>query len=373
MKCCVESCLCNDTEYWTGWIHTAEYHERWTEEWDEYIPEQSHTDDKGRTIVDSPAHWEHRISHHPPCWTMHGSNKEKYDIDQASYVHLCNSWGNNNITFAGPNYQQTSVGDGKVWTTRWNNKRDTMVTCTTAHSYQNRVQASKSIFKFKEFKPKQVKELGLVDYPEIKDVTAVPSILGDGGPTQAAADRWMAIRNAELGAAKQVRIWIVIYHNPDQQVALDQESYWCGGNKNEMVLCIGVDDKYNALWAYPFSWTPVEELKINVRQLVPLGKPLDLTPIAEKMGDMVETSWQRKHFKDFNYLTVEPPFWAIMTTFFLTLAVNIGISFWIVLSDFENPNIDTDHWAGQDFLAWANSKRRKFTPSRKKSPIYSYD
>lgn len=347
MKLSVEGVQTRDTEYWTGWIHTAEYYERWTEEWDEYVPESGHTDDKGNYVVDTPAHWEHHVAHHPPYWVMYGSNKEELGIDEGSYRRLCGMWGMNQFKKLS-HHNQTSVGDGNMYFTRWNQKRETMITCTTEHSYTNRVQASHSIFNFRKFKKEEVKELGLFDYPRIKDVTEVPSILGDGGPTAASANRFLQIRNAELGAEKQVRMWILVFHNSDQQVALDQESYWCGGNKNEMVLCIGVDKDYNMLWSYPFSWTEEEQLKIEIRQLAFAnadtgrgeGPKLDLNKVAAGMSDLVQKQFVRKHFSDFNYLAVEPPFGAVIAAYIVAFIFSIGISFWLLLNEFENEMVD---------------------------------
>jgi hypothetical protein len=339
--------LTRDTEYWTGWIHSAEYYERWTEEWDEWVSEQR--DSKGNVTV--PGHYEHRIVHHPPSWCMYGSNGETFSIDPESYKSLTRLWGND-VEIDLWHMNQTSWGDGDKWVTKWRGERDKMVICTTAHNYENRVQASRSVFNFPEFTEAEVKERGLYDYPPIKEVTDVPSILGNGGPTTSSANRLLCVRNAELGKAKQVRMWVLIFRDTDVQTAIDQEGYWKGGNKNEFVLCIGVDGNNAVKWAYPFSWCENERLKVDVRQFVQEQKQLDLNKTVAFMADAINQNFVRKQFADFSYLTVEPTWGAVLTTFILTFIVNLLLSWWIVCNEFDETNDELGEEVGDKIEDW---------------------
>ena len=349
MKLGVDTFIASDTEYWTGWATGAQYYEAWTEEWDTTDTE---TDSKGKSHTVT----HHHVSHHPPSWHILGNNGEDISISSSYYQQLCGMWKNNTKKSLF-HMNQTSWGDGNMWYTNWPNERPTMVVLTTTHTYTNKVKVARSVFHFEKIDEKRAKELGLYDYPPVRDVTAVPSILGDGGPMMPAANRELCIRNAEMGHAKQVRIWFLIYHDTDQQAGLDQESYWCGGNKNEVVVCIGVDKDYKVKWCYPFSWCEDEEMKIAIRQAVTTQDSLDLIKAVGDTSQLVQAQFHRKHFKDFNYLTIEPPLWSIMTTFFLTLAVNIGLSFWIVLNDY-NPDTDTSEQKLEHF-AYRVSNRFK--------------
>ena len=82
-------------------------------------------------------------------------------------------------------------------------------------------------------------------------------------------------------------------------------NYWEGGNKNELVLNIGVDDENEVMWGYVFSWTEAEIFKVRVRDLITDQKKLNLGELVDKLYPLVESEWQRKHFKDFNYLQVQ--------------------------------------------------------------------
>jgi len=320
-----EAVLTRDTEYWTGWVVEACYYEKWTEEWDEYIPEEGHYDSKGSYHVDVPAHWEHRIVHHPPHWEMKDSNDIILPINEEKYKHLVNLWKNQKETNLF-HVNQTSRGDGDLWTTKY---KDIMVICTTTHSYENRVQASNSIFNFEYVK----NEGRLFEYPKITDHTRVPSILGSPGE-RTLANRQLCEVNAKLGKAKQVRIWILLYHDT-MDAAFEQEAYWKGGNKNEFIVCIGIDNNNNVKWSYIISWTEVERLKIDVRDFVNRQEKLDLPSLINYLDVEIRKQWQRKQFADFAYLTVEPPTWIVVLIYVFTLVTNAGLGMFIVLNEFK--------------------------------------
>ncbi len=344
MKFGVETCQTADTEYWTGYVIQANYQEKWTEEWDEYVPEQGHTEYSGsgnnrtsRYVVDCPAHWEHRIVHHPDEFWMEDNNGIKRDISREYYQELTKLWHNKyhkNVT----HYRQTSWGDGGINWTVWDKKRDTMVVLTTEHQYENRIQASHSVFKFPKIEDKK----DLFEYPALGDETNVPSILGVSKSDS--ANRFLCTRNAEIGRERQVRMWILVYDNKPLQTAIDQESLWMGGNKNELVVCIGTNAQKEVKWSYVFSWTENERLKIDLREFVVKQKQLDLLAVATYMSDAASKQFVRKHFKDFSYLSVDPPVWSLWTTYIVTFLVTVGCSIWAVLNQFDEANPTGDDW-----------------------------
>ena len=329
MKFAVETSQTRDVEYWTGWVTEAQYHEKWTEEWDTYHPPTYDSDGN----MTSAGYWEHHVQHHPPYWKMIENNGMGFRINEKYYKHLVSQFQNEReVNLSHMN--QTSIGDGDMYVTKWNNKRDTMVVCTSTHSYENRIQVSDSIFNF----PDVEDTTGLFNYPEISDRTQVPSILGDGGPTLKSANRNLCISNAELGRKKQVRMWVLVFKNAPLQMAMDQECYWEGGNKNEMVLCVGVDDAYKVEWAYVFSWSESEKVKIDIRQFAQSQDTLDLNAIADNMADRVSEGFVRKPFAEFSYLTVVPPMWAVITVYVVTILLNAGIAVFATLNRFDSDN-----------------------------------
>jgi hypothetical protein len=64
------------------------------------------------------------------------------------------------------------------------------------------------------------------------------------------------------------------------------------------------DGKVN--WVYPFSWSEVEILKIDIRDyLMDMGTVTDLVPVVNKVSDLVADKFVRKQFADFSYLNIE--------------------------------------------------------------------
>lgn len=193
---------------------------------------------------------------------------------------------------------------------------------TTSHTYQNRIQASDSIYKFRTLNKEEKGLFGVFDYPALNGYT-MPSILGYNDQQ---AERKLSLLNAKLGKHKQIRVWILVFQDQPMDAAIAQMNHWQGGNKNELVLTCGVDSDKNVLWGYVFSWTEKESFKIQVRDLLTDQKKLNLSEIVDKLGPLIEQGWERKQFSDFNYLTVEPPWWSTLLIYILTLATNVGLS-----------------------------------------------
>jgi hypothetical protein len=118
-----------------------------------------------------------------------------------------------------------------------------------------------------------------------------------------------------------------------------QEAYWDGGNDNELVVCIGVNQKTREFqWVRPFSWSPERKIIPEVREQIMAHKVFNAENIAHSVWNKTEKYYQRKDFKEFSYVTVEPPTWAIWVTFFVTLGLSIGLCWWAV-----NNEIDSEY------------------------------
>ena len=174
------------------------------------------------------------------------------------------------------------------------------------------------------------KQYGLFEYPEIRNNYECPSILGDGGPTRSPADLLLSRANGMLGAAKQVRLWILVFKNKPMQAGIDQEAYWQGGNKNEFVVTIGVDDAYAVQWCHVFSWTEKADLKADAQEMIAYSGTLDLVRIVTWLEPHIAERFVRKPFAEFNYLTVELPMGKAIFVYILTLIFNLIASLVII-------------------------------------------
>lgn len=338
-KYSIEAGQVKDKEFWGGTVQVAEYYE----DWDEEVPctheiPCSHTkyckDNKGREYACGTKHsndgYRHKydVDYHPPYWNAHDSNGITIGINSGVFERLCGQFGNKTFVDLHRNYHSN---DGDKYVTKWNGEKERFEPVTTVHTYENRVQASGSIFNFCDVNPKTY---GLFEYPDVNGYYTQPLILGSGGPTQAEAEKRLQWWNATLGPKRQVRIFILVFQNQPLQAGFDQENYWKGGNKNEFIVTMGVDGQNRVQWSHAISWTEAEELKIETRDWVSSMGTLDLTKLVDWLGPEVEKKWKRKHFRDFSYLSVEPPLWAVLLAYFVTLAANLGVSYWAVRNQY---------------------------------------
>jgi hypothetical protein len=366
MKFSTEGVQTHDTEWLTDQLVSVEHHEKYVREWEEWVPEQGHyeTDSKGNStyVVDVPAHWETRTEHHPEHWDKITNGGKSYRVSQQEYNRILAWWARNGSQeiytdlkhsdqrhrFGCPGGQNCHCSDGRgdMFHVRWPGSRSTIEPLTWTQGYENRIQASHSVFKFPEVPEEVAKNLYALPKPDSNHNT--PAILGDGGPTKDTADkelmRWNALIGPRPGPNKDYlkagRLWILMFKNGNVQDAIDQENYWNGGNKNELTLCIGVDSNYKIEWAYVISWTKNEKLKIDIRQFVTerTGKELNLNDVVAYMGKECYDRFERREFAEFSYLTVNPPGWAVITTYILVTLASVGIGVFVVMNPFTHDN-----------------------------------
>ena len=136
-----------------------------------------------------------------------------------------------------------------------------------------------------------------------------------------------------MGRIKQIRFFLILL-GPGTSVSdgLRQEAFWKGGNKNELNVVLGVSKEGKPEWAHVFSWTPVESLKVDIREAVFETK--SLAELTTKIVSLAEEKWVRKSFSEFSYLTVNPPKHAIYFTFFLAVVVNFLSAVWVINNEY---------------------------------------
>jgi hypothetical protein len=66
-----------------------------------------------------------------------------------------------------------------------------------------------------------------------------------------------------------------------------------------------------------------------------VGK-LDPVKICNRVESVVRAKYKRKDFKEFSYLTVDPPEWSIWVTAILTAIITFLLSRWATINDVGN-------------------------------------
>jgi hypothetical protein len=56
----------------------------------------------------------------------------------------------------------------------------------------------------------------------------------------------------------------------------------------------------------------------------------------------VKTSFERKQFVEFDYLTIEPSTAAVIWVFVIVILINVGISFFVVKNEWEEDSLYRD-------------------------------
>ena len=345
MKLIGEHSLMKDIEYWGDLIQRVEYYEYY-EIWDHETCTRQvpcGTDEDGNTKYRTETYDCSHLDRYPAHWEAITVSGWKFSISKEKYLELMERF-EANATFQDMHRERECgfgdrvIKDGNMYYGTWGREPEKSYAVSKINTYKNKVQNSNSVFNYQKISEKEVQEYQLFDYPKVQN-RRIPTILGgEGIDSLLQAEDKFHFLNGDLGPRKQLHTWILLFKNKPLNIAHLQEAYWKGGNKNEFVVCIGIDDSLNVQWCHPFSWTEVQELKINTRNFVIDQKNLSLVQLSDYLYLELNEKWVRKEFKDFDYLTIEPPTWALITAFILQILFNIGFSIWSVRNEFKNLN-----------------------------------
>lgn len=304
--------------------------------------------------------------------------------------------GSSGTKFEGKKVGETSY----IYQTLWAGTDETRKAYTSEHTYINKVKASDlSIFNIKVVDDEQADSLGLFKYPPyegggIFGMTKgleYPTILG-GNVSKETQEKFKRL-NGKYGPTNQVRLWVLIFENKPESIAEYQRNYWVNGNMNELVVCIGKKGD-EILWSQAFSWAHSDVLTASVKNEVMnlytyrdsvvkrtappaltkdmqkkiLGKASqklpEVTPLPKNQTTdtifKVKSSYpvlnektfddyynylnanlnqfQRRSFKEFDYLSVEPSTGAVIFIYIFALLIAVGVNFWVINNEIYDEN-----------------------------------
>jgi hypothetical protein len=254
-------------------------------------------------------------------------------ISYAKYKELAKRWGGKE-TFIDMHRDYNSQ-DGDRYTIDW--PKDPLVAeaIVTEHSYKNKVAASSDVFNFPEVSKEDFEHYGLYDYPMLAGYEQITILDHNKTHVNKPYSRYWRYINGKLGPIKEVRIWVLIFRNQPLQAGHLQEGYWKGGNKNEFIICIGVDDDENVKWSHIISWTEAQTIKVETRDYVANMGKLDLMALAKWSEKEVLTKFKRPPYEEnFSYLEIKPSGTAILISVVVVLFANLGMAVWVVKNQF---------------------------------------
>ncbi len=305
--------MTTDYEVWSGCVSNAVYYPRWVEEYQKAVY---------TTVTDSKGHTHSRFSHYETChdthyehWTVYhtfGSNNvSKEYFDTLPQLFNCP------LITETPHKSGFHSGDRNVYKTV--NKSTYIEPVVSVNWFENRVQASPSVFSF----IKVPEDVPVFDYKYPSSCFVSNRLYG---PCSVDLKVWDQM-NTRLGPTKKVNVILMNFGDQDSSIAQYQQAKWVGGKKNDLVLCYGKG------WSFVFGWTEQEIVKRNLETIL-LNNKVDNTilPLIERE---IQQNYIIKDWKKFDYLTISPPTWTYVLLTILMLGSLSFYYYWATQNDWD--------------------------------------
>lgn len=316
------------TEYWETWVKKTCSRE---------VPcgTETYRDSEGKTHTRTKYCTEYYdcsyCDENSAHWDLTLADGSTIGYDAPSYDMAKKKWGNE--AFVDKNrdidYNGGCGKDGDAYTTSWNKVEDSLITFSETHNYKNPLNVYGGVFSYDSVSAEDVKAYGLFEYPVVSKWDYNP-IMGTIDPL---ASKKLRQWNALNGYMKQAHVLVCVFRDKPQKAGLLQEHYWKGGNKNEFVLCVGVDKQNKIQWTHVFSWTEQMTLKAEVKNNV-LSMDYNLPKIVEYTTGEVKKKFIRKQFKDFDYIKVPPSTTATVWATIFVLLITVGLCIFAVKNEY---------------------------------------
>ncbi len=320
-----------DTEYLGSHIVKVKHYD----EWDEWITQTCTreccctTDSDGKKTCGTETYDCSYRDYHPEYWVMVDNYGREYYISHDMYLWFLKRYNKPEI-FVDMDRDYYTI-DGDMQYVDWPQTIETSYSLTRSSGYTNKVQAAHSIFKIEDLKEEEVKKLKLNDYPEVDNY--VQTCIIGMNVSNKVHEKFNYI-NGVYGPRHQFRTFIFVFKNKPMDIAYKQRSHFEGGNKNEFIICIGIDSLTNKItWAKTFSWMDVPELGVETEQYIISQDKLDLNKLGDHLLVKVPKLWKRKHFRDFDYLKIEVTTTQLDIIILILFLYNIGASIFLLYNE----------------------------------------
>ena len=231
--------------------------------------------------------------HHSDSWYIYDNGGDRSSISKEKYEELKNLW-NTPMRFVDMHrHYYTINGDAQEYD--WCGERECLRGYTESCIYENRVKGSESVLRYREISKEEAKDLGLKEYDINNHVLGMKLTKEER--------QSLNFFNCYYGREKEIHLLLLAFPSSSGVgIVEDQKAYWQGGNKNELIVCVGLEPgTRNIKWTECFSWQDEPVLDCKIKNYLIERKYLDvndLTLFVERnLGD-----WHRKEFEDFNYI-----------------------------------------------------------------------
>lgn len=290
-----------DKEFVSGYAVSTEHYNAWVEQ-----VRRTRTEYDSKGNAHTVTYYEYVT--HPEHWQRHFNIGRTEEIAKWQFDELCQLFGTSIDYFA--TYHPNCVSGGGGHRCLWDQEEWHTITRTFKQGYYNPIKYSNSIFKFTKITEADIQTYQLFDYPPIAEDQMVvcyqPGLerffKEEAASPQEDPQVLFQHINAFFGKEKQIHVFVLVFdaQKYGADVAEMQRSLWQGGNKNELVVCIGVDGE-TVRWSHVFSWMDDITLHTLIQDYFLQNTEFDLVAFAQWLPEHLD-KWKRKEFKDFAYL-----------------------------------------------------------------------
>ena len=314
------------TEYLGAYVTSITHYEAWNEIVLRTRQVEDGKDSNGMSKYRTEVYYE--TVYHPDEYDYVTNNGKCGNISEATFQHWRDMLQDQNPRFV-EMYRDYYTINGNAWEYNWDRNTETMVPITLKQKYFNPLKYSNSIYKNKKIDKKTAEKHGLVEHPDIYGSFYQHCVIGDG--RYPGWDLDVQRLNAKLGLNYQFRLFVIVFDatSKTQNVFDIQKAYWNNGNKNEFVLCVGINPKTKKLmWHNCFSWCKEPKLEAMVRNYLSTKETFDCFELCTWMETVVPNNWNRRQFSEFKYLDTKLPLWGNILMFIISIIATIGVGMW---------------------------------------------
>lgn len=326
-----------DIQYLGNYAVAVKHYDHWDEWIDQTCTETIGHGDDATTITYDCSYRED----HPEEWVAVLPDGQERNIDQPTYISYLRQW-NTPMQFIDMKRDYYHI-DGDAQQYDWNRQWYNALTFTEPDAYENRLRAARTLYDLNDVSAADIDFYHLQQYPSLRHTDCYGLERTDHRPVIGAQvsdsiQRRFQFINGYYGSKYQFRIYVVLFPGQPVSASVEQRNLMEGGNKNELVVCIGTDSTATRVkWVNTFSWCDNPALEVKLKQTLSAQDTLRLQYLADEVElGLYDGLWHRKKFSDYNYIKVDLS--AMQSVWFLliVLAVNIGVSLWVVRNEYRN-------------------------------------
>lgn len=312
-----------DTEVWNGQIVRVRQFSEWQEYYEEAVYKTVYSGTgKNRTSRRVFSHWSPRRRWHSAHWTAYSNINTTHSIDSSEFQRLCKLF-NSHYAIRGDRSTMEHAsrmigGDPNDYI--GDNTTAVVVPIHVAKAFTNRIKAAPSVFSF----VKVDKNTPVFEYPPVSNEWVSNRLMG-AARTTVNTHKWDQL-NAVLGPMYELNLLLVGFTSSDSMLGEWQKAKWCGGKKNDLVLCYGPG------WAKVFGWSQSDACK-HALESVLLAGPIDDTLLPKITQTLAEERYKRRDWHDFDYIDVEPTGNQWFIFLFCLFGTQAGLYFWFHSND----------------------------------------